>query len=295
MNVSEGRESLEALTRAAGRSLLDLHVDGDHHRSVLTLAGPGIYDAEAAARQVTMAAAAQLDLTDHDGAHPRLGAIDVVPFVALAPTDRGDAIAAAHRYGAWIVQHLGVPVFFYDMASPTAVSLPEVRRNAFGSQAPDLGPAHRHPRLGAVSVGAREVLVAVNCELDAGDIALARRIAQSIRERDGGLAGVRALGMMLESRSRAQVSMNLIDLQKTGLERACEEVRAHARAAGTDVVAVELVGLIPEAELRRCSSSFLTWSGLHSDQAIEARLASVAAGGSVSATEGDSTASLPHA
>lgn len=295
MNVSEGRESLEALTRAAGRSLLDLHVDSDHHRSVLTLAGPGIYDAEAAARQVTMAAAAQLDLSDHDGAHPRLGAIDVVPFVALAPTDRRDAIAAAQRYGAWIVQQLGVPVFFYDMASPTDVSLPEVRRNAFGSLTPDLGPAHRHPRLGAVSVGARELLVAVNCELDTGDVALARRIAQSIRERDGGLAGVRALGMMLESRSRAQVSMNLIDLQKTGLERACEEVRTHARAARTDVVAVELVGLIPEAELRRCSSSFLTWSGLHSDLAIEARLASVAAGGSVSATEGDSTASLPHA
>lgn len=286
-NVSEGRRAgvVAALAGAAGPSLLDVHVDPDHNRSVFTLAGPGPRDAERAARDLALAAAAALDLSDHRGVHPRFGAIDVVPFVDLDldggrdPGDahRRDAVsgagAAARRFASWIADELGVPVFLYDAADPGRRTLPEVRRDAFRRRRPDTGPPAPHPRLGAVAVGARAPLVAVNCELAGPDAALARRVAGAVRERDGGLPGVRALGLALGSRGRAQVSMNLVDLAATGIETACTEVRRLVEAGGGAVERVELVGLAPSAELRRCSEGFLAWSGLPRDATVEARLA----------------------
>lgn len=285
INISEGRRRavIESLARACGASLLDVHVDVDHHRSVFTLAGPGSTDAEDAARRLTRTAADALDLTEHRGVHPRLGVVDVVPFVALGNAPATIALGAARGYAEWIVAELAVPVFFYGDAEPSRRPLPEVRRRAFRDLVPDLGPPIPHPRLGATAVGARPVLVAVNCELDLDDVALARRIASSVRERDGGLPGVRALGLRLASRERAQVSMNLIDLDRCGVERACDTVREHARAAGADVAAVELIGLLPNAELSRCTDEFVSWSGLRPEQTIEARLAAVAPGGEADA------------
>jgi len=271
-NVSEGRDDarLDSLSAACGAALLDRHVDRDHHRSVFTLAGP---DVEHAARALARAVASQVDLRTHAGAHPRLGALDVVPFVALDDDAPARAVAAAREFAAWVADALDIPVFLYDAADPEARTLPDARRDAFVRRAPDAGPPAPHPALGAVAVGARPPLVAVNCELAFDDVVLARRIAAAVRERDDGLPGVRALGLHLERAGRAQVSMNLVALERTGVEEACTAVRDQARAAGNDVARVELVGLLPAAELARCDPAFLAWAGLGPDQTIEARLA----------------------
>ena len=270
-NVSEGRDQrvLRALSAACGGDLLDLHVDVDHHRSVFTLAGDHTADA---VRSLTLEVAARLDLARHAGVHPRIGVLDVVPFVAVDGTTRDEAVDAAHEFGAWVADALAVPVFFYDRADVEARSLPATRRDAFTVRAPDRGPAQPHPSLGAVAVGARAPLVAVNCELARDDLALARAIASQVRERDGGLPGVRALGLHLDSVQRAQVSMNLVALERTGLQEACRAVDALARDAGTSVARVELVGLLPAAELARCDEEFRAWSGIGPEQTLESRI-----------------------
>jgi glutamate formiminotransferase len=270
-NVSEGRRQdiLDALTAAAGDALLDVHADADHHRSVFTLADGDERerDVEAAARRLAIAVAALVDLSAHEGVHPRLGALDVVPFVALNGTAPDVAVEAAQEFGEWVARELSLPVFLYDQTS-----LPAVRRDAFGARAPDFGPGAPHPELGAVAVGARPPLVAVNCRLDRDDVALARAIATQVRERDGGLPGVRALGFALASQHTAQVSMNVTKLEACGVERACTAVRRLAYEGGADVAEVELVGLMPASELTRSSTEFLAWSGIGPDQTIEARL-----------------------
>ena len=275
-NVSEGRrqEVLDALGAACGPSLLDVHDDLDHHRSVFTLAGPGNRDAETAACALAVAAAERVDLSVHDGAHPRLGVVDVVPFVAL-DEDHDVAIDAALAFAEWITTELTVPVFLYDDADPLRRSLPELRRDAFRRRGPDLGPDEPHPRLGATAVGARPPLVAVNCWLDSNDVMVARELARAVREVDGGLAGVRALGLILESEDVVQVSMNLVDLPVTGLEQACTEVRRLAGREGFEITRVELVGLLPAAELDRCSPEFRDWAELGPDLTVEGRLAAV--------------------
>jgi glutamate formiminotransferase len=271
-NVSEGRDPavLDALTDACGTALLDVHVDRDHHRSVFTLAGDRT---RASLRSLARAVGELVDVSAHDGVHPRLGALDVVPFVALDGTPAAAAVDAAREFGAWVADALSVPVFFYDRADAQLRSLPDTRRDAFATRVPYVGPAHPRPSLGAVAVGARDPLVAVNCELARDDVALARAIARRVRERDGGLPGVRALGLHLDSVARAQVSMNLVALERTGLQEACRTVDELARDAGTAVSCVELVGLVPAAELERCDDDFLVWSGLGPDYTIEARLA----------------------
>lgn len=314
MNISEGRrpEVIGAVAAACGTALLDVHVDPDHHRSVLTLAGSAREVSEAA-MTLARAAVERIDLSAHSGVHPRLGAVDVVPFVPLEgmtgletggdeievagrvePTGRlvspwpqqptgGDdlegAAGVARRWGEQAAAELGVPVFLYGAADPGGRSLPDVRRTAFRERGPDFGPREPHATAGAMAVGARPVLVAVNCELAAGgqgldvDLAIAKTVARRVRERDGGLPGVRALGFVLASKDRAQVSMNLTDLDATGIEAACEAVRRQTETLGGEVTAVELVGLLPAAELKRCSGDFLAWTGLSSDRTIEARIA----------------------
>lgn len=270
VNVSEGRRGdvIDEFAAACGPAMLDVHTDADHNRSVFTLAR----DAEAAARALTAAVAERIDLSAHAGVHPRLGAIDVVPFVELAGSEPGGAVEAARSYATWIADALGVPAFLYGDADTGGRSLPDVRRDAFARREPDAGPGTPHARLGAVAVGARPPLVAVNCWLDRDDLALARELAAQVRERDGGLPGVRALGLALGSRGRAQVSMNVTRLEACGVERACTAVRRLAYEGGADVERVELAGLLPAAELDRCSPEFRDWSGIGPDDTIEARL-----------------------
>ncbi len=273
-NVSEGRrpDVLADLAAACGDVLLDVHTDRDHHRSVFTLAAPGVDEIVAGALRLARGVDRRLDLSDHLGVHPRIGSLDVVPFVAL-DVDHEYAVEAARSFGEQVADELGLPVFLYDSADPVGRTLPSVRREAFVSRAPDFGPPAPHPRLGGVCVGARPFLVAVNCELANEDPAVAAEIARLVRERDGGLAGVRALGFSLPSRARSQVSMNLVNLSATGVQEACWAVRDHARRVGSEVVGVELVGLLPAAELNRCSAEFLGWAGLGPGDTIEARLA----------------------
>lgn len=253
VNVSEGRDPaiLGLLTAAAGPDLLDLHVDPDHHRSVWTLRG------EDAPRRLTAAAVAHLDLRTHAGAHPRIGVVDVVPFVALGGGSPDDATAARDHFAAWASDQLDLPCFTYGAER----TLPDVRRQAFGDLAPTTGPAHPHPTAGAVAVGARDVLVAYNLWLADPDVAAARRIARELRS-----PAVRALGLAVGD--RVQVSLNLVRPHEVGPGAAWDAV-----AARTAVDRAELVGLVPDAVLRAEPEGRWTELDLGPDRTIEARLA----------------------
>lgn len=258
VNISEGRraEIVGAVAAAAGPLLLDTHLDPDHHRVVLTLGGPGDR-VEAATRAVASAATAALDLTDHAGAHPRLGVVDVVPFVPVGPsTAFGAAIAARDRFCAWAGAELALPCFLYGPER----TLPEVRRRAFVDLVPDCGPPAPHPTAGACCVGARPVLVAWNAWLVDHDVALAKRIAAAIRG-----PAVRALG--LDVGGRAQVSCNLVDPSAVGPGEVLTAIERQAR-----VERCELVGLVPDAVLRAEPADRWARLDLGPDRTIEARL-----------------------
>lgn len=252
INISEGRDRavIEAIADAAGTGLLDVHSDPDHHRSVLTLAGAG------AARAVTAAAVARLDLTTHAGAHPRIGVVDVVPFVPLDDAPLDEALAERDAFAAWAAATLDLPCFTYGPER----TLPEVRRGAFGDLAPDAGPPHPHPTAGACAVGARPVLVAYNLWLAEPDLALARRLARALRG-----PAVRALGLAVGN--AVQVSMNLVEPAEVGPAEVFDRV-----AAETAIERAELVGLVPASVVRSIPRH--RWAGLDlaEDRTIEARL-----------------------
>ncbi len=275
INISEGRRSvvLDELVEICGPQLLDLHIDPDHNRSVFTLAGPGPADAIPAAVDLARAVNTRIDLRNHQGVHPRFGALDVVPFCALAEASE-IAVDAAHAFGRWAAVELELPVFFYDDADPEHRSLPTLRATAFTEREPDDGPSTANPRLGAVAVGARQPLVAVNFSLASFDVDAARTIARTLRERDGGLPGVRALGFALAAKSCAQVSLNLVDLKRTGLEAATIAVEQAAAAMNQAVNKLELVGLMPEAEFACLSPEFVARHSLSADDTVEGRLKS---------------------
>lgn len=261
-NVSEGRRLVvvASIALAAGRpsvQLLDVHTDPDHNRSVLTLAGraDALVDGVVAAAST---AVQMIDLPTHEGAHPRLGAIDVIPFVPVStdPAGMATAVSAAREAARRIADEVGIPCFLYGEAA-SGRSLPEVRRRAFADLAPDLGGPGPHPTAGAAAVGARGPLVAYNVDLDTDDVALARHIAASIRERNGGLPHVRALGMALPSRGIVQVSTNLLLPAVTTIGAVFEAVAALAAAAGVDVRGSEIVGLTPRAALPASTDNLL--------------------------------------
>jgi glutamate formiminotransferase len=277
VNVSEGRDTdkLKTLAKASGESLVDVHADIDHHRSVFTLAGPGNDGAGTGARALAVAVAHWVTIVGHEGEHPRFGALDVVPFVALGGTraEREHAAEEARSFGQWWAEAFEVPVFLYDDAHPAQRDLPNARTHGFRSRKPDFGPPEPHPILGATAVGARKPLIAVNCILISREVSIARRIARDLREASpNGLRGVRALGFFLHDIGRAQVSMNLVDLDRTGIQDACLHARELARKLGTDVATVELVGLLPRRELDRCTDDFLEWSRIDATSTIEARV-----------------------
>jgi glutamate formiminotransferase len=253
VNVSEGADAprIARIAAAAGGALLDVHSDPHHNRSVLTLVG------EEAPRRVAAEAVALLDLGEHTGVHPRIGVVDVVPFVPLAGATLADAEAARDRFLAWAATELGVPGFAYGRER----TLPEVRRRAFRDLAPDAGPPHPHPTAGAVAVGAREVLVAWNVWLARPDRERAREVAATVRG-----PHVRALGLAVGD--RVQVSMNLISPLVVGPAEAWDAVTAHEAAAGA-----ELVGLVPASVLDRTDPERWSQLDLDPERTIEARLA----------------------
>ena len=264
VNLSEGRDGarLDACVRAGGTDVLDVHTDAHHNRSVLTLVG------EQAPRHVAEAAVAQLDLRHHEGVHPRLGVVDVVPFVALgassvaAASSVADAIDARNDFAHWLAGEHGVPCFLYGPER----TLPDVRRHAFRSLSPDVGPARPHPTAGATAVGARPALVAYNVWLEPPDLALARRIASAVRG-----PSVRALGLPVGA--RVQVSMNLIDPAACGPGDAYDLVERTATSLGGRADGAELVGLLPDAVLRAIDPTRWAALDLGPDRTVEARLA----------------------
>jgi glutamate formiminotransferase / 5-formyltetrahydrofolate cyclo-ligase len=278
VNVSEGRDTaaLAALARAAEPALLDLHRDPDHHRAVFTLAG-GAEALQAATRSLAAAAVAGLDLTRHQGAHPRLGVLDVVPFVPYAPgraapRDLSAAVALRDEFARWLGAELGVPSFLYGpLPGGRTRTLPDLRRHAFGGAttsgdtiAPDFGPSQPDPRTGAAAVGARRVLVAYNVWVSSAQVA--RAVAPRVRRPE-----VRALG--LEVGARAQVSCNLVDPERFGPARLYDAVAPLVEAVGGTVEGAELVGLVPEVVLAAVPAGRRAALGLPEGATVESRLA----------------------
>ncbi len=258
VNISEGRDEgvIDAIAGAAGADLLDVHTDPHHHRCVLTLVG------EEAPRAVAAAAVGRLDLRGHDGVHPRLGVVDVVPFVALEGSAPADAVAARDRFSAWLATEHGVPCLRYGPER----TLPEVRRRAFVDLAPDDGPPEPHPTAGATAVGARPVLVAYNVWLGAADLALARQVASAVRGRD-----LRSLALRVGE--RVQVSMNLIAPAALGPAQAYDRVARVVEDLGGSVAGAELVGLVPAEVLGAVPRARWSELDLAEERTIEARLA----------------------
>jgi glutamate formiminotransferase len=262
-NVSEGRTPsvidrlARAVTKVAGVRLASVHIDPDHHRSVFTFLGAP-EPVQAAALSLARAVFETVDMQSHHGIHPRLGALDVLPFVPLRDLTMADAVTVARSVAARLAADHALPVYLYGAAAtaPGRRSLLAVRagqyeglptRLADPSWRPDFGPARFDPRRGAVLVGARDVLVAFNVWLDTDDASAARAIARAVRESSGGLPALQAMGGRLERRGIAQVAMNLLDYRVTSLPRAFDAVRSEAARRGVGVRRGELVGLAPRA------------------------------------------------
>jgi len=288
-NFSEGRKAetvrriSEAIESVESAVVLDTHMDADHNRSVITFVASPERVVEAALRAVATATEL-IDLRQHTGEHPRIGATDVLPFVPVRGVTLNDCVILAHEAGRRIAGELEIPVYFYERAAlrPERVKLENVRRRGFEElreqigidpeRAPDVGPPRLHETAGAIVVGARPFLIAFNVNLRTGNISVARKIARAVRARDGGLPFVKALGMELKSRGLVQVSMNLVDYETTGLSEAYDAVRKHAELLGVEVVGAELVGLAPQAALDKNGSYYSKLEDLAEDAILETRL-----------------------
>lgn len=273
-NFSEGRrvEVLEAIEAAVvevpGVTLLNSGMDPDHNRAVLTFVGPAAPVGQAAVRAAA-AAKAHIDISKHEGVHPRIGATDVIPFVPLRDTPMDTCVELAHKVARQIAEELQIPAFLYGEAAsdPSRRELVELRRHGpAGLQRamdqhpdfrPDYGPPKLHPTAGAVAVGARQFLIAFNVDLDTADASVAEEIAKRIRSSSGGLPGVKALGLKLAGRGKVQVSMNLTDFRKTSLGMAYRRIEELARRYGVRILGSELIGLVPRAALVRSVEELL--------------------------------------
>ena len=288
-NISEGRrldivdELAAALESVDGVYLLDRTSDASHNRSVFTLAGEYEPVLEALERLVE-ATIPRIDLNEHHGEHPRIGAVDVVPFVPLGDTTMDDCVELANRFAARIAERHEIPVFLYANAARRAdrVRLADVRRGQYEGlrdeigmhgREPDYGPPHTHPTFGAIAVSARPFLIAYNINLDSDDLELAKRIARRVRESSGGLSKVQASGFWIAELGRAQVSMNLLDFSVTPMWVVWDTVRELAAEDGVEPAESELIGLAPLAALLAVADR----AGADPSEPREARLAAAAA------------------
>ena len=287
-NISEGRRAdvleaaVSALKGTPGLRLLDVQSDKDHNRSVLTLAGD-----EAALMAGLLAlfevALARIDLRSHQGEHPRLGAVDVVPFIPIEGASMQDCVALARKLGAAVGERFGIPIYLYEEAASAAHrrNLEDVRRGQFEGLSekmkdplwqPDFGPASPHVSAGASVVGARMPLIAYNINLGTSDLEIAKRIAKGIRHSSGGYRFVKAMGVMLEERKVAQVSINMTDYKKTPLHRVFETVRSEAARYGVSVIGSEIVGLVPSEALVDAADFYLRLEDFNPSQILEKRI-----------------------
>lgn len=288
-NISEGRsrERVEALAgtvrRVPGLKFLDYSMDPDHHRSVFTFAGmpEDVYEG---AMALCIQAVEMIDMAHHRGVHPRIGAVDVVPFVPFGAAAMADAVAVAHRFGRAFAERTGVPVFFYGEAAREEKrrELSAIRRGGYEglgeklrdpSWRPDEGPALFNERSGATAVGARIPLLAYNVNLETNDLQLAKTIARAIRGSCGGLPGVKSLGLYLEGPGIVQVSVNITDYRVVSLLDVYERVAAETGKVGVDIRESELVGLVPAGVLdEEMARRIRLRGGFHEEMIIENRL-----------------------
>lgn len=289
-NFSEGRDAAKvdalvaAMSAVPGVYVLDREMDADHNRSVITLAGQPDAVAEAALRGVGKALEL-IDLTTHTGAHPRMGATDVIPFVPVEGVTLEDCVALARQTGREIWQRYRIPVFFYEAAAtrPERVNLENIRKGQFEGlreeikknpdRMPDFGDPKLHPSAGAIAVGARKFLIAYNVNLNTSDISIANKIAKAIRFSSGGLRYVKAMGVELNARRIAQVSINLTDFEQTPMHRVYEMVKREAQRYGAQPVGSEIVGLVPKKALEMAVDFFLQLENFSTQQVLENRLA----------------------
>ena len=288
-NFSEGRrkEVVDAIAQAIasvpGVRALDRQMDADHNRSVITFVGDRTAVAQAAFRGAQKAVEL-IDMSMHHGEHPRVGALDVLPFVPIAGVTMDDCVALARSVGKRIADELQVPVYLYEAAATRLDrrALPDVRRGEYEGlkteietnpdRTPDFGPRRLHPTAGACIVGARPVLIAWNVNLRTADIRVAKRIAKAIRESDGGLSAVRAKGFELADRGLVQVSMNMVDYRKTSLVQAYEAIRSLAAKEGVEIAESEIVGLVPLDALIDGATQYFKLARFHREQILETRL-----------------------
>jgi len=280
---------MNAVTSVAGVWLLDRTKDHDHHRAVLTFVGAPDAVAEAAFRAIRVATDL-VDLRKHHGVHPRVGATDVVPFVPMQGTTMHDCVVLAKQLGQRVGRELEIPVFFYEQAATHRdhASLESVRRGgleglAYRMQsdpdwAPDCGPSHLHQSAGAIVIGARPPLIAFNVNLRTTDLEVAKSIASTIRQSNGGVPHLKAIGVPLDSKKMVQVAMNLTDHTVTSLQTAFEAVSAQAKQRGVEVVGSEVVGLVPQAAMVQSASQSLQIEWFDPSQVLETRLALVLSG-----------------
>ncbi|MBM3804190.1 MAG: glutamate formimidoyltransferase [Acidimicrobiia bacterium] len=289
-NFSEGSNLkvidaiVSAIRSVEAIQVLDLQMDVDHHRSVVTFAGPKEHIGEAALRGIGKAAEL-IDLNRHTGKHPRIGAADVVPFVPLRRVTLQDCAAIAHHVGEQTWLRFQVPVYFYEAAAkrPDRIRLENIRRGQFEGlrqdlaagvdRQPDVGGRQLHPTAGATAVGARNLLIAYNINLQTPDVAVARAIAKTLRESGGGLPHVKALGIELKARQQAQVSMNLTDFEKTPVHQVFERVRLEAQKLGVAIASSQLIGLIPRRAVELAAAHYLQIEDFEPDDVLENRLA----------------------
>jgi len=286
-NFSEGRrreiidEIVAALASVEGVRVLDVQSDADHNRSVVTMVGEPEAVEEAAYRGIQRAARL-IDMDQHQGEHPRMGATDVVPFVPIAGVTMTGCVEMARRLGERVGRELSIPIYLYEEAAsrPERRNLADVRRGEYEGlkveietdphRAPDFGPA-RMGKAGATAIGARPPLVAFNVYLNTDDVTIAQAIARAVRHSSGGLRYVKALGLLVEG--RAQVSMNLTDYRQTPIYRVVEMIRREAARYGVTVASSEVVGLIPNEALVDAARFYLQLDGFSPDQILENRLA----------------------
>jgi glutamate formiminotransferase len=309
-NFSEGRsaEILDAIAGAVssvpGVALVDRSADPDHHRSVFTLLGAPDAVAEAALAAARVAVE-RIDLTTHAGVHPRMGALDVLPFVPIGATTLQECVELAHAVGGRIAAELQLPVFYYEAAARRAErqNLALVRGGGFellqhlplvAERAPDEGPDRMHPTAGAAAIGARGPLLAYNIDLRTDDLTVAQAVARRVRERSGGLVGLKALGLKLESQGRVQVSMNVTRPAEVPLYRVFELVRMEAARYGVDIAGSELIGAVRLEELLEVARYYLGLHDLRASQVLDLWAARFAAPGGGHLERGDDGAPPPE-
>ncbi|WP_094604861.1 Glutamate formimidoyltransferase [Sporomusa silvacetica DSM 10669] len=287
-NFSEGRrpEVIAAITeevkKIAGVTLLNVNSDASHNRTVVTFIGEA-QAAKLAAFNACAKAAELIDMEQHQGEHPRVGATDVIPFIPVSDITMEECVQLANELGQEIAEKLNIPVYLYEAAAktPARLKLPDVRKGQYEGlktaiaspeRQPDYGPARMHPTAGATVVGARQFLIAYNINLNTSDVTIAKKIANSIREVKGGYKYCRAMGVMIEDRNMAQVTINMVDYTGTPLHRVFETVKSEAARYGVTIIGSEIVGMVPLQALVDTAEFYLRLEGFERKQVLEENL-----------------------